>query len=146
MNPQNTTDHINNNVKQEIFISYLDAINYIPHNRILCNNIAEIDSSIWENARFSVYDEEEDYYTEIFQYFITDFNLNDIEYLEKKFPSLKFSYSDKLDAFILCVDHFGTMWAGVPCEVCDEELKSDIIASPERWEYVNTCHLYKRIK
>ena len=145
MNPQNTTDQINNNVKKEIFISYLDAINYISHNRILCNNIAEIDNSIWENVRFHLWDEDENE-IEIFQYYITDFNQGDIEFLEKRFPSLKFTYSAKLDAFILCVDHFGTAWAGVPCEVCDKELKAKIISSPERWQYVNTCHLYNRIK
>lgn len=95
MNPQNTTDHVNNNVKQEIFISYLDAINYISHNRILCNNIPQIDESIWENVRFHLWDEDENA-IEIFQYFITDFNLGDVEFLEKRFPSLKFTYSDKL--------------------------------------------------
>ncbi len=122
MNPKKTTNQKNKNVKKIIFVTYLDAINYIPHNRILCNSIAEIDPSIWANARFSICEDAQ----EIFQYFITDFRLSDVEYLEKKFPSLKFSYSDKLDAFILCVDHYGTMWSGVPCEVCDEDLKNEI--------------------
>ena len=59
--------------------------------------------------RFSFYDDESDSYTEIFQWFISDCTESDVEYLEKYFD-LKFTYSDMLDCYILCVTHFGTSW------------------------------------
>lgn len=34
---------------------------------------------------------------------------DDVEYLEQTF-GLLFTYSDLLDKYILCVDHFGTSW------------------------------------
>ena len=85
-------------------------------NFIMLNNITEIDPTIWENMRFSDYDEENDSCKEIFQYFITDASGSDVEYLEKHF-GLLFTYSELLDKYILCVDHFGTSWGYVHCEV-----------------------------
>jgi len=82
----------------------------------MLNNITEIDPTIWENMRFSDYDEENDSCKEIFQYFITDASGSDVEYLEKHF-GLLFTYSELLDKFILCVDHLGTSWDYVHCEV-----------------------------
>lgn len=81
---------------------------------VLCNNIAEVDPSVYDNMRFNSYDEENDIYTEIFQWFLTDASESTVEYLEKR-HDLLFSYSDLLDCFVLCVDHWGTSWSGVNC-------------------------------
>jgi hypothetical protein len=62
--------------------------------------------------RFEYYDEDEDEYTEIYQWYLTDCNLSDVEFLEEHF-GLMFTYSNKLDLFVLCVAHFGTAWDGV---------------------------------
>ena len=48
------------------YTTYSIAINWLRPNLILCNNITEIDSSVYDNARFQFYDEEETE-TEIFQ-------------------------------------------------------------------------------
>lgn len=95
--------------------SYKVAAHWLHNSLILCNSITEVDPSIIDNSRFEVYDEENDSYTEIYQYFLTDCSESDVEFLEDHF-GLLFTYSDVLDLFVLCVDHYGTAWDGVPCE------------------------------
>ena len=115
--------------EKTFYTTYSEAVNWLGNSYILCNNIPEIDQSIYENMRFSDYDEETESYTEIFQWFLTDANESDVEYLEKHF-GLLFTYSDMLDCFILCVDHLGTNWNYVHCEVltygeeCSPKVKS----------------------
>jgi len=95
-------------------LSYRTAWNRITGNAplILCNNIASIDDSILYNVVIgSLYDEETDEYTDIYQYFLTDLNDWDIEAL-KEYGNDNFivTYSELLDTYVLCVDHFGTAW------------------------------------
>lgn len=99
--------------------NYSVAVNWLGNSRVLCNNIQNIDSSIWDNARFDLYDEE-DNPIDIYQFFITDCDEGDVEYLEDTF-GLLFTYSDLLDAWILCVDHYGTSWNYVECETTNED-------------------------
>jgi hypothetical protein len=82
---------------------------------IMCNNIADIDPTVWNNMRFDYYDKD-DNQVEIFQWFITDLTDWTVEWNEKTFD-LKYTYSELLDKYILCVDHCGTSWDYVPCEV-----------------------------
>lgn len=105
---------------KKLYTTYNIAAHWIDGGLVLCNNIAEVDESIFDNMRFDYYDEETDTYTEIFQWYLTNYTENEVEYLEETF-GLLFTYSDKLDCFVLCVDHFGTMWRGVPCEVKSED-------------------------
>ena len=95
--------------------TYNIATHWIDGGLVLCNNIREIDESVMDNLRF---DAEED--GEIYQWFLTSYSESDVEYLEKTF-GLLFTYSEKLDCFVLCVDHWGTMWSSVPCEVLSED-------------------------
>lgn len=87
---------------------------------IMCNNINEIDPSIFENfenlpVESDDDDEsEEEYYPEIYQYFLTPWSKQDVELILEVFPDLIITYSDRLDLYVLCVDHYGTMWSGVP--------------------------------
>lgn len=97
------------------FISYKDAVEYMHNNFILCNNITEIDEFIWDNCELCNIDEE------FYQYFLTDCSKDDAERLHKWF-GLNFLYSEKLDLYILAVDHFGTSWNYIPCEVYDKEV------------------------
>ena len=98
------------------FTTYRIATKWLDNNYILCNNITD-DETIWDNMRFNEFNEDGDP-IEIYQYFMTDASLDDVEYLEKTF-GLKFTYSDKLDCFILCVDHYGTGWDYVSCEISE---------------------------
>ena len=113
--------------------TYSIAINWLRPSLVLCNNIAEIDNSVYDNARFSFYDEETE--TEIFQWYLTNLSLDDVEWIEKNFPDLKFTYSDLLDCFVLCVDHYGTNWEYVATSISDDLLK----INPDI-EYKDSCN------
>lgn len=105
-------------VKEMYSTNYRVAVEWLGGSLIMCNNIAEIDPAIYDEMRFSYYDDETDKYTEIYQYFLTNYSLSDVEYLEETF-GLLFTYSPALDLFILCVDHFGTAWDYVHCYTSD---------------------------
>ena len=114
--------------------TYRIATHWCYNSFILCNNIAEIDESIWDNARFN-FEDEDGNEREIYQYYITDCSESDVEFLEKNFKLL-FTYSDKLDCFVLCVDHCGTGWDYVSCPVSDDLFK--IWGS--KIEYADSCN------
>lgn len=95
--------------------NYGVAVHWLGGSLILCNEIANVDPSIFENSRFETYDEETGECTEIYQYFLTSYDAGDVEFLEQHF-NLLFTYSDALDLFILCVDHYGTAWDYVSVE------------------------------
>lgn len=96
---------------------YYTAVHWLGSAFILCNNIYEVDYSIYENIEYpESMDEEDRECCEIFQWFLTNMSEEDKEWMQKNFPDLIFSYSDKLDLWVLCVDHYGTMWKGVSTE------------------------------
>jgi hypothetical protein len=95
---------------------YYTAVHWLGNAFILCNNIVENDESVIENIEYPEWtNDNEDGRDgiDIFQWFLTNMSGEDKEWMQKNFPDLIFSYSDKLDLWILCVDHFGTMWKGV---------------------------------
>lgn len=103
--------------KKELFTTtYSVAVHWLHNNLIIQNNICEIDEQVYDNMRFNFYNDEDDAYTDIFQWFITDCSEDDVEYLEKHF-GLLFTYSSLLDKYILCVDNYGTSWDYVACPV-----------------------------
>jgi hypothetical protein len=95
-------------------ISYSDAVKRFNNSIILCNNVTEVDSMMWENMWGNFYNEHEDM-IDIYQFYITDCTQADVKYLVKWYD-LKFLYSEVLDCFVLCVDHFGTSWRWVMIE------------------------------
>lgn len=102
--------------------TYLKAVNWLHNQRIHCDNILDIDPSVIDNARFSF--EEDGVKVEIFQWFLTDASEEDVEWLEKSFK-LKFSYSNKLELFVLCVDHCGTPWDAVDWKCYNDDIGSE---------------------
>lgn len=95
-------------MERTIQTNYYVATHWLHNKLILCNEIPAVDEAIWDNIRFPIADEAEEY-REIYQWFLTDCNENDVEWLEEHF-GLLFTYSEKLDLYILCVDHYGTSW------------------------------------
>ena len=59
---------------------------------------------------------------EIYQYFISDCSKEEVEYLMSSFSDVYFTYSDKLDLWILCVTHFGTMWTNVEVDILNPNI------------------------
>lgn len=102
------------------YTDYSTAINWLHASLILCNNIAQIDPSIYDNMEFNFFDKNEEP-IDIYQWYLTSLNQNDVEWLNKTFKGLLFTYSDLLDCYVLCVDHFGTPWNGVAIEVINQE-------------------------
>lgn len=92
--------------------NYYDAVHFLGNSFILCNDVINVDPSVFEEMRFEWYNDETDEQKDIYQWFLTDCSLSDVEYLENRF-GLLFTYSNTLDLFVLCVDHFGTIWKGV---------------------------------
>lgn len=92
--------------------NYSVAVHWLDNSLIMCNEIPEIDPSVWDNMRFSLYEEDEDGYEEsleIYQWYLTDCSDFDVKFLEEHF-GLKFTYSDLLGLYVLCVTHYGTSW------------------------------------
>ena len=113
------------NTEKTFYTDYKTAATWGDASLVLCNKIPEIDPSIYDNARFNFYEVDEDgnennYPIDIYQWFITDLQEWQVEWQEKRFPDLKYTYSDLLDCFILCVDHCGTAWTSVPTETVKE--------------------------
>jgi len=103
------------------YTNYQTAATWGNCQLILCNNIVNIDPSIVDNMRFNYYPCDDDgnvsdYPIDIYQWYITDLSDWSVEWQEKTFD-LKYTYSDLLDCYILCVDHYGTLWNSVSCEV-----------------------------
>lgn len=92
--------------------NYSIAVHWCHNALILCNEIVNIDPSVYDNIEWpdSEESEEEREAHEIYMWFLTDCNRFDKEYLQSHFPGLIFSYSEKLALWVLCVDHYGTGW------------------------------------
>lgn len=96
---------------------------------VLCNNIPNFDTSVFDNMEFeTTYKEEwdgEEYEREvdIYQWFITSCNEWRVEWLREHFPEAAlFTYSDMLDCYILCVTHYGKPWSDVKTDTELENL------------------------
>lgn len=89
--------------------SYKTIISKYVDDLVLCNNIAKIDESIYNNMEGL----EED--TEIYQFFLCNIDECNKEYLLN--CGFVLSYSDLLDCDVLCVDHLGTAWDYVLTDV-----------------------------
>ena len=97
---------------KEFYTDYATAAKWGGTSLILCNNIAKIDDSIYDNMEFNYFNENDEP-IDIYQWYLTDDNADDVEWKKETFPELLYTYSDLLDCYVLCVNHFGTLWSGV---------------------------------
>ena len=82
----------------------------------LKNKIEEIESKIEE------LEEEQDYYPDIFQYYIVDYNGAEIL---KEINEIVF-YNEELDMYVWGVTHFGTSWSYVLTDIkCNVPYKNE---------------------
>lgn len=102
-------ENLNDYEKEHNRISYKRLVERYFNNMILCNNIVNNYEDL-EIVAGSDYDEEEDTYKDIYQYFIVD-GCFDEEALQKVGEELGVVYyNSNLDLYILGVDHLGTSW------------------------------------
>lgn len=109
-----------NTEKKVFYTDYYTAAHWGGTALVLCNNIVNIDDSIYDNMEFDYFDVNDDP-KDIYQWFITNDTQSDVEWKKQTFPELLYTYSDLLDCYILCVDHFGTMWKGVQTPVINKD-------------------------
>lgn len=88
-------------------VSYRRIIDRYVGDIVLCNNIEQLDDSIFDNA-INLYNDENDDDNEIYQYYLCNIGEWEKEQLEKM--GIIISYSNMLDCDVLMVDHFGTNW------------------------------------
>lgn len=103
--------------------NYSVATQWLNPSLILCNNISEVDTFL--DYRFDFYNEEEGTYIDIYQHYLTSLSASDVEYLEEHF-GLLFAYSEMLDLYVLCVDHYGTAWDYVSCGTDIEQAQREL--------------------
>lgn len=102
-------ENLNDHEREHNRISYKRLVERYFDNMILCNNIVNNYEDL-EIVAGSDYDEEEDTFKDIYQYFIVD-GCFDEEALQKVGEELGVVYYDSnLDLYILGVDHLGTSW------------------------------------
>lgn len=94
-------------------VSYRKIITRFIRDLVLCNNITEIDFSVYDNIRYEDLEDDED--LEIYQYYLCDLT----EYERKTLIEygIILSYSDMLDLDVLCVEHWGTSWDYVMTDI-----------------------------
>lgn len=104
------------------YINYSTLTDFIFTDMILCNNIEKY-SNNWDLELGEEYNEEENEYIDIYQYYIVnvdDWRLEEYkEYLEenKKESDFILWYDNDLDIYILGVSHCGTGWSCVPTNI-----------------------------
>lgn len=89
--------------------TYAVAASWAGCTTILCNEIAYLDDELMYNTIGYECDEETEEYPEIYQYYLTNCSDDFAEFLNEHF-GLMFAYSEKLQLWVLLVDHFGTGW------------------------------------
>jgi hypothetical protein len=122
------------------YTSYANAIDWFNNQMIQCNNIGTDFELEYYDIMPSEFNESE---IDIYQYYLTDWDYSDVEFIRKHFPDVIIGWSEKLELYVLCVDHCGTSWRYVETTVYTEDLedyqierlKKDV--DPEMWKSWN---------
>lgn len=102
--------------KKTRFIDYKSAIRWLKNDFVKLDKIAQIDSSVWDNMMGAGENDE------IAEFYVSNCSKQEVEFLMKSFEGLIFSFSEVLEEYILCVDHWGTPWDLVAVKITNPEL------------------------
>lgn len=104
-------ENLNEEEKRTGYISYKRLIDRISNGIWLFNNAPKLSGYDFEYEVNSDYDEENNEYIDIYQYYLIDINNYMIEKLnELKCKDIIIAWSETLEEYVLMVDHFGTSW------------------------------------
>lgn len=106
----NNLKELNEEEKRTNKISYRRLIDRIG-NIWLFNKAPELSDCDFEYEVGTDYDEENDTYTDIYQYYLIDIDQCTIKRLQQlKQNDIIIAYSPTLEEYVLMVDHYGTSW------------------------------------
>ena len=105
---------------KKMMTDYYTAAHWCGDGLVLVNNIGEVDPNFYDENAELFYENGFGDSPEYYQFFITNWSSGDVDYLRRTFD-LKIGYTPLLDCYVLFVDHYGTTWKGVPCEVKSAE-------------------------
>ena len=110
-------EDLNEEEKRSGKISYRRLIERVG-DTWLFNKAPELSNYDFEFVLNSDYDEENEEYIDIYQYYLININDYTLELLqEKNCTDLIIAWSEKLESYILCVTHFGTSWDYVMTDI-----------------------------
>ena len=106
-------NELNDEEKRTGEVSYRRLIDKYIDDLVLCNNIMNIDNTVFDNmVNIEIEDDE---YDEIYQYYLC--NLSEFERNKLIEYGVSLSYSELLDCDVLLVTHYGTSWDYVMTDV-----------------------------
>lgn len=104
-------EDLNDYEKQHNRISYRRLIDRISNNIWLFNKAPKLSDYMFDFELNSDYNEENDEYLDVYQYYLIDINPYILEKLQElKCEDLIIGWSEKLEEYVLFVTHFGTRW------------------------------------
>ena len=106
----NSLKELNEEEKRTNKISYRRLIDRIGH-IWLFNKAPELSNYDFEYEVGTDYDEENDTYIDIYQYYLIDidqYTIKTLQQLEQN--DIIIAYSSTLEEYVLMVDHYGTSW------------------------------------
>lgn len=111
-------EDLNEEEKRTNKISYRRLVNRISSDVWLFNNAPKLSEYDFEFILNSDYDEENDEYFDIYQYYLINMDSYMIEKLKDiKCKDLIIAWSDTLEEYVLLVDHCGTSWDYVMTDI-----------------------------
>lgn len=106
----NNLEDLNEYEREHNRISYKRLIERVG-NTWLFNKAPTLSNYDFEFVLNSEYDEENDEYIDIYQYYLIDIDNYTLEILqENNCKDLIIAWSETLEEYILCVTHYGTSW------------------------------------
>jgi len=99
-----------NDVDIPTYCSFRTAVRWGDASLVILNKITEIDPDFDPYIDFYESEDNDEESPEFYQYYITDLSDDSAEWSKKVFPDLTLVFSELLDAWILCVSHYGTSW------------------------------------
>lgn len=116
----NNLEDLNEEERRTGRISYRRLIERISNKIFLFNEAPKLSEYEFEFICGNDYDEEEEEYTEIYQYYLIDLRITE-EQLQDDLKELQneliIAWSETLQNYVLMVDHFGTSWDYVMTDV-----------------------------
>lgn len=107
----NNLEDLNEHERKYNKISYRRLIDRVSNGIWLFNNAPKLSNYDFDFVLGTDYDEENDEYVDVYQYYLIDINQYTLEKLQElDCKDLIIAWSETLEEYVLMVTHFGTSW------------------------------------